>query len=130
MKNETEKWLAFAEDHLAATKILFENNLNNPCIQNAQQAIEKALKALFTEFKIKTPRTQDILALKYLLKNNKIEIPVTDSDCIFINSVFIPSMYPAEHTLTIYKPEQDTCKAAIKIADNVVSNTKQYLTKP
>ncbi|HPG40906.1 MAG TPA: HEPN domain-containing protein [bacterium] len=130
MRNETEKWLAFADDHLAAATILLDNKLNNPCLQNAQQAIEKALKAIFSEQRIKAPKTHDILALKYLLKNNKIEIPVSDSDCDFINSLFLPSMYPVDNVLAVHNPDKDTCLAAIKIAQDVVTNVKQYFSRP
>lgn len=41
MKNETRKWLDYAEENLKSAKILMDSGLYNPCLQNVQQGVEK-----------------------------------------------------------------------------------------
>ena len=43
MKDETKQWLNYANENLESSKILLENFLFNPSLQNAQQSIEKNL---------------------------------------------------------------------------------------
>ncbi len=52
MKNETKEWIAYADENHRSAEILLEEKLYNPCLQNAQQAIEKYLKSLFFECEI------------------------------------------------------------------------------
>jgi len=46
MKDETKKWLDYADENLRSAKLLLDNKLFNPCLQNVQQAVEKMLKAI------------------------------------------------------------------------------------
>ena len=64
MKDETKTWLKYAGENLESSKILLKSNLYNPCLQNVQQAVEKALKAIFIEKEIHLERTHNILELK------------------------------------------------------------------
>ena len=43
MKDETKKWLDYADDNLRSSKILLESSLYNTTLQNVQQAVEKTL---------------------------------------------------------------------------------------
>ncbi|OIP03431.1 MAG: hypothetical protein AUJ96_14670 [Armatimonadetes bacterium CG2_30_66_41] len=45
MPDETTAWLRYARENLTSSEVLLERSLLNPCLQNAQQAVEKALKA-------------------------------------------------------------------------------------
>ena len=45
MSDEAGTWLRYAEENLRSARLLLEHGLLNPCLQNAQQAVEKALKA-------------------------------------------------------------------------------------
>jgi HEPN domain-containing protein len=40
MKEEAEIWMNYSKENLQSSEILFESKLYNPCLQNAQQAIE------------------------------------------------------------------------------------------
>ena len=64
MKDETRIWLKYAEENLASAKVLQESELFNPCLQNVQQSVEKALKALFIENNLKFKKTHNISELK------------------------------------------------------------------
>jgi len=45
MKDETKKWLEYADENLRSARLLLDSELFNPCLQNVQQAVEKMLKA-------------------------------------------------------------------------------------
>lgn len=60
MKNDAGKWVQYAEENLHAAKLLLKSGLFNPCLQNTQQSVEKALKALLAEHSIKLQKTHSI----------------------------------------------------------------------
>ena len=49
MKDETSTWLRYAEENLAVARLSFEQGFFHACLQNAQQCVEKALKAIIIE---------------------------------------------------------------------------------
>ncbi len=63
MKDEAKVWLDYANENLASAQILLDHDLFNPCLQNAQQSVEKMLKALLIEIGIKVIRTHSIAEL-------------------------------------------------------------------
>ncbi len=46
MNDNVKRWLAFADENLASASLVVDGKYYNAAIQNAQQAVEKALKAL------------------------------------------------------------------------------------
>jgi len=46
MSDEAGTWLRYTEENLRSARLLLEHGLLNPCLQNAQQAVEKSLKAV------------------------------------------------------------------------------------
>lgn len=46
MKSEPQQWLQYAEENYRVAGLCLESGLFNACLQNVQQAAEKALKAL------------------------------------------------------------------------------------
>lgn len=127
MKNETKIWLNYARENLESSKVLLDNNLYNPCLQNIQQAVEKALKAIFIEKAINLKRTHDLLEIKYILQKNNIEIDISDDDCDFLNSIYLPSKYPVVSVLAEYDPDEEVCQDAINIAERVLESVSQFL---
>lgn len=94
MKEETKIWLNYATENLKSSEILLESKLYNPSLQNAQQTVEKAFKALLNEYEIPVKRTHDIFELNLILINNSIIINITEDECDLLNSIYIPSKYP------------------------------------
>ncbi len=60
------------------------------------------------------------------LKNNNIEIDLSDEDCDFLNSIYLPSKYPIGSVIPDYDPDDSICKEALAIALNA---TKSILGK-
>ena len=127
MKDKTKTWLNYAGENLESSQILLQGNLYNPCLQNVQQAVEKGLKAVLIEKAIKLKRTHDILDIKYLLLNNNVAVDLSDDDCDFLNSIYLPSKYPVGSALADYEPDEEICQNAIEIAKKTLASIKEIL---
>ncbi|MEI6428808.1 MAG: HEPN domain-containing protein [Pseudanabaena sp. ELA607] len=117
MKSETKIWLDYAEENLKSSKILLDNKLYNPSLQNTQQSVEKALKAIIVEYGIHLKRTHDILELKYLLQRKKIIVNISDDECDLLNAIYLPSKYPMGDTTDESDPDDELCRISIDIAE-------------
>jgi hypothetical protein len=60
MSDDVHVWLRYADDNLRAARLLLDHGLFNPCLQNAQQAAEKALKAVLAHHDVELERTHGI----------------------------------------------------------------------
>lgn len=120
MKNETETWLAYSRENLASAKVLLESNLFNPCLFNVQQCLEKALKSILVEKALGLKRTHSIMELKNTLNNYHIEINISDEECDFMDSLYLPSKYPISSVLPDYEPNHELCSRSISIAKRVL----------
>jgi len=49
MKDDTLAWLSYADENFDVAKLSLAHDHLNACLHNAQQAVEKYLKALITE---------------------------------------------------------------------------------
>ncbi len=65
MKPETERWLELAREDLQMAGAALEGSLFRPCIFHCQQALEKAIKAMWLEKALEgvPPRTHQLVAL-------------------------------------------------------------------
>jgi HEPN domain-containing protein len=109
MQDETKLWLNYAEENLEAAKVLLESELYNPCLQNIQQAIEKVLKSVFIEKLIPFKKTHNIMELKKILSNNNISIKLSEDECDFLDSIYLPTKYPLGSALPFFNPDLDIC---------------------
>ncbi len=119
MKDESKIWLDYAEENLKSAKVLLNSELFNPCLQNVQQSIEKALKSILVEKSTKLKKTHSINGLKNILQNNGISIELSDDECDFLDSIYLPSKYPIGNVLPYFEPDHEICIRAITIAERV-----------
>jgi HEPN domain-containing protein len=127
MKDETLQWLKFAEENLQSAKVLLESKLYNPCLQNAQQAVEKMLKAVLVERAIKFKKTHSIGELTQLLAKNKIIVDLAIEDRELLDSIYLPSKYPLGSVLPNFEPDKNICRRSIEIAEKLESSVAQIL---
>jgi HEPN domain-containing protein len=116
MKGEAKIWLEYADENLASAQILREHGLFNPSLQNAQQSVEKMLKALLIEAGIKVRRTHGIGELVAELANARMKMPVTDEEADLLDSIYLPSKYPLGSALPDFEPDRAICDRCIGIA--------------
>jgi len=126
MKDETKKWLAYADENLRSAKVLSDNRLFNVCLQNAQQAVEKMLKALLIESDIKLRKTHSINELVTILAANGLSVNITEEECELLDSIYLPSKYPLASVLPDFEPDMQTCKSCIGIAERLRNFVTDY----
>ena len=127
MKEETKKWLDYADENLESAKLLLESRLYNPTLQNIQQAVEKMLKTVFIEFAIKFKKTHSIAELAAILGEQHLEIDITEDDRDLLDSIYLPSKYPLGSMLPDFEPDLQICKKCIDIAEDVRNSVLKLL---
>ena len=127
MKNETRLWVDFSIENLKSARILLKSELYNPSLQNIQQSIEKALKAVLIEKALKFKKTHSITELNYILLQKGIDVEITVEDCEFIDSIYLPSKYPISQVLPDYEPTGEICQKGIEIAESVLKSVQDIL---
>jgi len=112
---------------LKQQKVLLESELYNPCLHNIQQSIEKALKSLFIEKVIPFKKTHNIMELKTILQKNSISIELTDDECDFLDSIYLPIKYPIGSALPFFYPDKSIYKNSISLAERVIKEVKDLV---
>jgi len=128
MQKETEIWLVYSEENLEAAKVLLENKLYNPCLHNVQQSIEKALKSLFIEKAISFKKTHNIMELKTILEKNSILVGLTEDECEFLDTVYLPTKYPVGSALPYFHPDKSICQNSISLAERIIKEVKSLIS--
>ena len=121
MKNKklVKEWLQRAKSNLKIAidgKISDEVFYEDLCF-NAQQAIEKALKALFILYDVSIPKTHNIgFLLESLEKYTDIELTKNIKQSVILTEYAVQSRYPGSY----YPVEYDDYMEAIQIASEVL----------
>ena len=129
MRDETKQWILFAEENLKSAKILHANHLFNPCLQNIQQSVEKALKSILIEKSLQLRRTHSISELRNILLAQAVDLDLSEEDCEFLDSIYLPSKYPLGAALPGFAPDENICQTGIAIAEKIYFNVKTLLLK-
>lgn len=124
MKEEAKIWLDYSKENLQSSEILFESKFYNPCLQNAQQSIEKALKAVLIHKNVQVKRTHDVFELNQVLLKNDVTIDFSEDECDLINSIYLPSKYPLGSVLPDFDPDEQICREVLNIARRVFRQTE------
>jgi len=119
MKDETKRWLEYGDENLKSAKVLLDNGLFNSCLQNAQQAVEKVLKAVLVEFSIKFKKTHSINELVTMLAKNGLDVNLSEEESELLDSIYLPSKYPLASVLPDFEPDEQTCERCIAIDERV-----------
>lgn len=127
MNGDVKQWLTYADDNLEAAKLLLQQNLYNPCLQNIQQSIEKSLKALLLEKAGSYRKTHAITELVQMLLALGINIHISEDDCDLLDAIYLPSKYPLGGVLPDFDPDQDLCDRCLLLAETVIDQVAQEL---
>jgi HEPN domain-containing protein len=114
---DPREWLNRANSNLALAKNEIRNEvyLEDLCF-NAQQAAEKAIKAVFVYYKIPYPYVHDLAALVTNLIKNGINVPDTVKESAKLTRFAIATRYP-QALAPVSKQEY---QRAMVIAENVI----------
>ncbi len=119
MKDEARTWLAYADENQDVAALAFEHGHLNSCLQNAQQAVEKYLKAVVIEKGLEFRRTHSIRELAGLLSDQGITVNISHDEIDLMDTIYLPSKYPVYSALPNALPNPEICADALKIAKNV-----------
>lgn len=121
MKDETRLWLSYAEENFEMARLALERGYLNACLQNAQQAVEKALKAALVEAKGEFPKTHSIRELVRVAAVEKVPAVITSEECDLLDSIYIPSRYPVFGVLPEQFADWKAGVQCVGIADRVLA---------
>ena len=119
--SEAKLWLHYARENLQMAKLAVDADLLNPALQNAQQAVEKALKAVGIHSGLPLTRTHSIRDLNRGLGVISIKMGLSDGDCELLDSIFVGSKYPPESAVPENMPDAAICRQCIEIATRVLA---------
>ena len=127
MQEETKSWLTYSEENLEAARVLLKSELYNPCLQNIQQSIEKALKSLLIENTLPFKKTHNIMELKITLEKNGISIELTEDECDFLDSIYLPSKYPIGSAFHSFIRIKKSIGVLFFLAERIVKEVKSQI---
>jgi HEPN domain-containing protein len=119
---EPSAWLAYARENLESAKALLAGGWLNTCIQNAQQAAEKALKAGALARGLPGKRTHSIRELVRDLRDAGTPARLNEDECDLLDSVYLPSKYPPVSALPDAMPDRATAERCIRIAETAIED--------
>jgi len=121
MSAEGRRWLVYAQENLRAAAMCLEGNLFNPCLQNAQQAVKKALKALHLAGGLPLKKTHSIGELRGDLLRAKVDPVLSEEAAELLDTIYLPSKYPLGSVLPNFEPDAEMARRCLTIANQVVS---------
>ncbi len=128
MKNRTTDWLTAAEDDLSAIiLIIADPGLTHIVAFHAQQAIEKALKAVIEEFESGNHRSHSLKTLMGVISDH-IDIKIEEEIIAALESLYIESRYPGSiGLLPEGKPTIEDAKMYLDTAKQVLTRVRDFL---
>lgn len=125
MKKITQKWLEFAQEDLTSARILFKGKSYETSIWHCHQALEKTLKAVIGEKRIRIRKTHDLIGL---VADAKIELPKDISDFIDnLNPYYNPIRYPDAALEAKLSYSRSICQNILKMTKEVTKWLKTLI---
>jgi len=119
MKDETRPWLSYADENLEVARLALRHGHLNACLQNAQQAVEKYLKAVIVERGLEFRRTHSIRELIGILAAQQVPLAVSGEEMDLMDAIYVPSKYPDYSALAEAEPDLALCRQALAVAEKV-----------
>ncbi len=113
---------------LQVAEMALQAGLLNSCLQNAQQAVEKALKAVQIHCIMPSIRTHSIRDLNRDLTRAGILTGLTEEDCELLDSIYVSSKYPLDSVLPDALPDLGVSRRCTLLASQVVSMAENAAT--
>jgi HEPN domain-containing protein len=127
MSDEAWMWLQYARENLQVAELTLQAGLLNPCLQNSQQAIEKALKAIRVHQQMPVRRTHSIRDLNRDLFIAGIKTGLTEEDCELLDSIYVGSKYPLDSVLPDSISDPVVCLRCVNLAKQVLVSMERIV---
>lgn len=128
---EVQRWLEFADEDLRAADSTLRDGIFSVACFHAQQAVEKALKAMLLEKTGRVPKQHSLLRLtemgesKEIFEQHKEQLELLDK-------FYVPTRYPdaLPGSLPEGLPNRDDAEKAVASAKEIVQSIKKRLINP
>ena len=121
MSAEARQWLAYGQENRQVALWSRDTGLFNPSLQNAQQAVEKALKAMGLVRGLPLKKTHSIGELRRRLLDVGLDPALTEDEADLLDTVYLPSKYPLGSVLPAFEPDAQTAEQCLAIVDRVLA---------
>ena len=121
MSAEASRWLVYAVENRQVAALSRESGLYNPSLQNAQQAVEKALKAIGLLRGVPLKKTHSIGELRRGLLDIGLDPGLTEDEADLLDSIYLPSKYPLGSVLPAFEPDAQISQHCLAIAGRVLA---------
>ncbi len=127
MKEAIVQWMKQAEEELNVSLYLLQGKFYKGSCYHAQQAIEKAIKALLLNKGWDLEKIHNVNRLMALCNDYTIHISLSDDDIVFIDSIY-KGRYPADiGLLPLGEPDEHDAARATTIATQIVNEMNEYI---
>jgi HEPN domain-containing protein len=110
-------WLSYAVENLELGRVALDRRLLNPALQNAQQAVEKSLKAVWVLQGEAVKKTHYIADLVEALASLGLDVGLSPQECDLLDSVYLPSKYPTGSALPDGFPTIEAARQCVEIGE-------------
>jgi HEPN domain-containing protein len=124
------EWITYASENLQIAQLALEGGLLNPCLQNVQQTIEKALKAMRIRHGLGLKRTHSIHELNRDLLKVQIDLGLSGEDCELLDSIYVGSKYPGQSVLPKSPPDAALCRKYVDLANKILADVEKRIAVP
>jgi len=112
-------WFEYAMENLQLGRMAMGSSLLNPALQNAQQEVEKSLKAVWPLKGQTVQKTHYIADLVENLASLGVDAGLSPQECDLLDSIYLPSKYPTGSALPGGFPTADVAARCVQIAERV-----------
>jgi HEPN domain-containing protein/predicted nucleotidyltransferase len=127
MRKATAAWLDEARDEYGTATLLMEHGRLRGALLHAQQASEKAMKAVLLERGTRPPRTHSLVDLVTALRSAGVEFDVPMDDAVFLTNVY-RGRYPSdEGLLPRGEPTAEDAQRALVVAHAVLGQARRAI---
>jgi len=124
------EWLRYAIENLRLGRMALEGEMLNPRLQNAQQATEKALKAVWVGTGRPVRKTHCIADLVEDLRSVSLDPGLSDPECDLIDAIYMPSKYPVFSALPTGMPTLQAATECLEVAERTCAWASRRIELP
>jgi HEPN domain-containing protein len=98
-----------------------DSGLFNPSLQNSQQAVEKALKAMGLAGGMPLKKTHSIGELRRAPLEIRLDPGLTEDESDLLDTIYLPSKYPLGSVLPTFEPDAQIAQRCLAIIDRFIT---------
>ena len=127
MKDETTAWLSYADENLDVAELSLANNHLNACLHNAQQAVEKYLKAYLVWRQTEFPKTHNIANLLDLVSSSQEQLAISLDAATVLTKYAVESRYPGDLPEICFEEACEAVRLAEESKKQILARLKEVL---